>query len=191
VIAGLVTATLKVKLPGLTGTISPSFVIVLLALVQFSLLECLMIASLVALVQCLWRAKRVLPIQVAFNVAAMVVASAISYAFIHPAGADLSLRSPVLTLIAVAVVQYLGNTLLIAGVLHTVENEPVSKIWRTCYFWAMPYYLVGAAVTGLMLHATNAAGWPAGLLILPCMALVYVSYRSHVQHAALLSIRAS
>src|ERR1700687_723709 len=54
---GCIASTMKVRLPGLHGTISVNFVFILIALAQLSLAETLTIAFAVTLVQCLWRPK--------------------------------------------------------------------------------------------------------------------------------------
>jgi hypothetical protein len=65
----LLASTLKVKLPGLTGTISPGFVFLLVAVARLSWSETVAIGVASALVQSLWRAKRrPANLQIGFNV---------------------------------------------------------------------------------------------------------------------------
>ena len=55
-------STLKIRLPHLQGTITPAFVLVLLAIAQLSLAETVVVAALGGAVQVLWRpARRPMP----------------------------------------------------------------------------------------------------------------------------------
>jgi hypothetical protein len=50
----------------------------------------------------------------------------------------------------VTITYYLLNTLSVAVVVSLTEKKPVVQIWRECYFWSFPYYLLGASLTGGM-----------------------------------------
>ena len=74
-------------------------------------------------------------------------------------------------------VLYGSNTVIIAVMLALVDGKPLGRIWQVCYFWSLPYYLVGAAAAGVMTAVSRTADWPPSLLVLPLMGMVYVSYR--------------
>jgi len=74
----------------------------------------------------------------------------------------------------------IANTLLISAVVSLVESKPLSSTWRQCHLWSFPYYLVGAAVAGLVLSLDHSAGWQVSLLPLPLLYLVYRWYRVFV-----------
>jgi len=65
-----------------------------------------------------------------------------------------------------------------------VDRKPLGSIWQLCYFWSLPYYLVGAATAGLMTAISRVADWPSSLLVLPLLTLVYFSYRAHLLRAS-------
>jgi hypothetical protein len=58
------------------------------------------------------------------------------------------------------------------------------KLWRDCYFWSFPYYLVGSAIAGLVTVSSRAIGWHGSLLVLPLMYLVYTFYRLYLERVA-------
>jgi hypothetical protein len=62
-----------------------------------------------------------------------------------------------------------------------VENRPLLSLWRNCYFWSFPYYLVGATAAGVMAATSRSAGWVPALFVVPLMALIYVSYGLHIK----------
>jgi hypothetical protein len=82
-----------------------------------------------------------------------------------------------------ALVMYSSNTLMVATVMALVDRKPLSNVWQLCYFWSLPYYLVGAAAAGIMTATSRTADWPPSLLVLPLMGLVYISYRMQVRQA--------
>jgi hypothetical protein len=86
-------------------------------------------------------------------------------------------------LVVGTLVLYGSNSLLLATVLAMVDRKPLGAVWPLCYFWSLPYYLVGAAVAGVMTATWRMADWPPSLLVLPLMGLVYISYRVHVRQA--------
>jgi hypothetical protein len=176
-------AALKIRLPGMRGTLSGGFVIVLVAIAELSLAETVAIGIAVGLIQCLWRPKRrPLAVQVFFNASAFGLSAAAAYLVSH--WAHPWIGHSIATLLAIAtVVQYTCNTVMVAGVLCLVEEKPLSKLWQNCHFWTCPYYLVGAAAAGLMTAANQTAGWITSLAVLPLMLLVYVSYRIHLARA--------
>src|SRR6185437_1652925 len=72
---GLIAATLKVKLPGITGTLTVNYVFVLIGLSDLSVPEAVIAGVLATVVQCLAHAKsRPAPVQILFNVANISIA---------------------------------------------------------------------------------------------------------------------
>ncbi|MBK5292880.1 MAG: HD domain-containing protein, partial [Acidobacteriia bacterium] len=169
---------LKVSLPGIKGTMSVSYVIFLLGFIQLSLSETLVMGLVSTLVQSVWHAKqRPKPVQVVFNIASIAIAITGGYAVYHSplwAGAG----SPVhpLALVTAACGYFLLNTLSIALVVGLSESKSSWQVWKECYFWSFPYYLLGASITGAMDYFGQYVGWEVSVLVLP---LVYVIYRSY------------
>jgi len=176
----LAASTLKVRLPGIHGTISLNFLFVLIAVAAFAFSETVLLAALACLLQCFWKARRrPRAVQVAFNVSALALSSGVAYRFGHLAAKG---GEPALAiLLAVgSCVYFTSNTLLVSGVLALIERKSLFGIWRECYLWSFPYYLAGAALAGLMVSTGRTAGWAASLMTLPSILLVYVFYRIFV-----------
>ena len=87
-------------------------------------------------------------------------------------------------LVVSTLVLFGSNMLILGTVLALVNRKLLSGVWQLCYFWSLPYYLVGAAVAGVMVATGRTAQWALSLLALPLMGLVYVSYCEHVRQAA-------
>jgi hypothetical protein len=78
-------------------------------------------------------------------------------------------------------VYFFLNTLMVSEVLALLQSQNVVVIWKNCHLWSFPYYLVGAAVAAVSSALSRPAGWPASLLVLPVMTLVYVCYRTFME----------
>jgi diguanylate cyclase (GGDEF)-like protein/putative nucleotidyltransferase with HDIG domain len=199
VLIAAVASGLKVSLPGVNGTMSVNFLFVLLGIVELNLPETLLIGITGILTQSLWKSRKVTAVHLIFNLggnAAAIGASYAAYQYIDngPFGHSLPL-----SLIAAASIYFLANTVPIAIVISLTEHKSIQKVWKECYFWCFPYYLFGAAITGLAHLINRYAGWETSLLAFPAVYWIYRSYRlylerlekekSHVEEMASLHLR--
>ena len=181
----LLSSGFKVTLPGVTGTLSPNFFFILIGVSSMSLGETLAIACLSAISQSFLRARtRPQFSKVVFNVANLAVAITASYRTYHVADARaMGLQQPLLLLLA-ACVYFAFNTFPVSVIISLTENRRFVKIWTECYFWSLPYYLVGAAVASLVSLADRYVGWQTSLLIFPMIYWLYHSYRRYLARLA-------
>src|SRR5579864_6635562 len=178
----LVASTLKVRLPGLTGTMSLNFLFMLIGVSQMSFSENLALGAIATVTQCWWTSKTRPSIpQVMFNVAALTMAiTSANFIYHLPQIQQVNGKIPVLLALA-ACFFFLTNTVLVATVLSLVETKPFARTWQQCYIWSFPYYLIGAGVAGLVSVSGPHVGWETALLILPIMYLIYLHYRLFVE----------
>ncbi len=172
----LLAATMKLRLPGLTGTMSIGFVLVLLGISEFTLPETMLMACGGVLVQCLWRAKS-RPVQVLFNVSAVASSLMLAYECSQFVRTQLHAESVSIVLAVATCLYFTSNSLLVSGVLSLVKREPLRVVWQQCYLFAFPYYLLGGALAGLMAATGHEYGWKPPLLILPVMGMAFLFYR--------------
>jgi diguanylate cyclase (GGDEF)-like protein/putative nucleotidyltransferase with HDIG domain len=194
----ILAARLKVRLPGITGTMSVNFLFILLGILELGFAETLALGTAAILVQCFYR-DRPSPIQVTFNLSASAVAAAIAYDVYHLAISGAQMKSHPLLLGLAAITYFVANTGSIAAVIALTERKAINKIWVECYFWSFPYYLVGAAFAGMIGWFNREFGWETSLLIVPIIYLIYRSYRlylgkledekRHVEEMATLHLR--
>ena len=180
-VLALFASTLKVHLPGITGTISVNFLFILIAIAVFTFAETVLLASAACIVQCLWRSRtRARLVQVSFNVATLAISSGAAYRLSHLFAGSAVAHLVVLVAVA-ASIYFTADTLMISGVLSLVQGKSLFAVWQQCYLWSFPYYLAGAAIAGLMVETNRSAGWFMSLLILAPMGLIYVFYRLCVE----------
>lgn len=175
----LLAAALKLRLPGLTGTMSMGFVFVLLGISELTLPATIMIACAGIVVQCYWRARRRPGLtQVLFNIAAVVISADLAYQCVHFVQSRHTDSVPVLMAVATCV-YFMANSLLVAGVLSRVEGRPLRAVWERCYMLSLPYNLLGGVVAGLIASSSRELGWRPPLLMLAVMALAYLFCRMY------------
>ena len=177
----ILASTMKVRLPGMDSSMSVHFLFVLLGVLELSLAETLIIGCGTALVQSVWKTKqRPEAIKVLFNVVGLTAPSIfLTYRAYHFSAAHLLSSTPFLLLIA-AFTYFLTNTLPVSVVIALSEKISLRKIWTETFFWSLPYYLVGAALVGLVHFSTRYVGWQNALLLVPVMYWVYRSYHLYL-----------
>ena len=180
-IAALLASPLKVILPGVEGTLSVNFLFTLLGILELGLPETLLIVLASTLGQAYWRRKqRVKLVQFLFNWSQLTVSSTIAYVAYKLVAVHVLHGSGPLALVVAAITHFSCNTAAMSTIIGLTEDKPVPKVWSDTYLWSFPYYMVGAAVAGLV-HFLNAhIGWQSSLLVLPPIYLMYRSYRLYL-----------
>lgn len=180
-IAGLLASSLKVSLPGIEGTMSVNFLFTLLGILELSLPETLAIGLASTFGQFYWRPARQLKlIQLVFNLSQVTVSSAAAYAAYQGVVVHVLHAKGPLALLVAAITHFGCNTAAMSTIIGLTEEKPIRMVWKDCYLWSFPYYMVGAAAAGLV-HFLNAhVGWQSSLLVLPPIYLMYRSYRLYL-----------
>src|SRR5215471_3271353 len=170
-------SALKIVLPGLEGTVSVNLVFFLVGVCTMTLSETLALAVIATAVQCFWRRKWLSVIHVAFNLGQLAMAITVAYwTYTFFLGRVFHGRAP-LALILATMVYFFLNTIFVAAVIALSENISVTKKWTSSYSWTFPYYLVGAAIAGVIQLVNRIAGWEMSILVLPAIYAIYRSYR--------------
>ncbi len=176
----MLSATWKFNVPGVPVTYSPVFAFILLGIANYSLGEALAIGCAATLVQCLWRAKeRRSPRKVLFSVAVVAIGITVAYNpphFVLSQGLQYAPRM----LSLAALVYFVVNTALVAGMVALVREEPCAPVWKTIVRSSLLYYLAGGVIATFIIVANRLWGWQFGLLIVPLLYLTYRSYRSYL-----------
>jgi hypothetical protein len=177
----MLSATWRVKLPGIQVNVSPVFAFVLIGIANYSLGEALMIACGSTLVQCMWK-----PIEkrdgrkIIFNLAVVSIGVTIAYSpshFILSQGLE---EGPRILPLA-ALVFFAVNTGLVSGMIALMEEEAFRAIWRNLTQYLIWYYVAGGSLAILIIVANRLGGWQAGLFITPFLYLAYQYYREYLK----------
>ncbi len=175
--AGALGSVLKLRLPGVRGVISVSALFMLIAIVNLSLPEALLVGALSMIVQCTWRTTaRPRLLQTAFNVsvlfsAVVIGARVFDYSqrhFPEPVGLGL-----------LAFVYFCANTFPIAAIIGLTERKRILAVWSN-YRWSLAYYTVGASMAWVIGTLPHSIQWEFPIICLPLVYLVHRSNRSHL-----------
>ncbi len=178
-------STQKISLPGMLGTISPSFLFMLIGIADFSLAETLVLGCTAAFVQTLWRAKQPPHFeQVIFNISTLAMCAAFSGWLSHKVLVLTHTNSPFVLLAIAAFLFLLLNTALVSGVVSLTEEKPLRREWVQCFYWSFPYFFAGTMAATAVSALSRSGGWPSGLLVLPLIYLCHFWYKVHVANAA-------
>jgi diguanylate cyclase (GGDEF)-like protein/putative nucleotidyltransferase with HDIG domain len=177
----LVSSWLKVKLPEISGTVSVNFLFILIGIVDLTFSETLLIGCAAILAQCFlstpgWpKWERLL-----FNVSSASLAIWAAYFVYHGPLRSYAHQNFSLLLVLSACTYFVLNTLPVATIISLTERKSLRTVWKDCYFWSFPYYLMGAALAGLVGWANHKVGWQTSLLALVPMFVIYRSYRLYL-----------
>jgi diguanylate cyclase (GGDEF)-like protein/putative nucleotidyltransferase with HDIG domain len=196
----LISAAMKVKLPGIRGTLSVTYVVVLIGVADLSLPECLIAGLMAAALQTfLPTHRRPKVVQVLFNVcnvALAITACDAVYSSHYLRGQNLA--EPMLLTLA-SITYFLVNTVAVTGIISLTESKSMVRVWKECYMWSFPFFFLGAGFAwGFHLLSAH-FGWQIAMLTMPCVYIVYRGYRfyfdrlqhetSHAQDMASLHLR--
>src|SRR5215467_14107224 len=180
-VVALLVSPLKVGLPGIEGTLSVNFLFTVLGILELSLPETLAIGVASTLAQFYWKpARRPKAVQLVFNLSQVTVSSSIAFGT-YRLVSDRILHGPgPLALLVAAIVYCVCNTAALSTIVGLTEEKAIIKVWGNTHLWLFPYYMMGAAVAGLV-HFLNAhIGLQSSLLVLPPIYVMYRSYRLYL-----------
>jgi diguanylate cyclase (GGDEF)-like protein/putative nucleotidyltransferase with HDIG domain len=176
-IAAVSASGLKIRLPGIFGTLSMNYVVIILALQDLSLSAAILVAIASTLGQCvIHTSTRAKWFRVLFSVCGIPV---------PVIAARIALKSPTLLLVdhtgytallAASMAYFAINTITVAGIISCTTGKSIYETWRNSYLWTSPQYLVGGVIAGATHYLGNAWGWPALLMAAPPLYLLYRSY---------------
>jgi hypothetical protein len=173
------TSRMKVKLPGINGNMSVNLPFLLMAVVNLSALEAIVIACVSTVVQC-WPnpGAKFKPEQMIFNVSMVAFATTMAN-LIWNAGwlaGTAWVSEPVMLALATAVF-FFGQTAPVAGIIKLAEGADLRRTWLSIAQLSFPYFVLSAGLTSMVNLASHHFGWQAALLVFPVMFAVYRSYR--------------
>lgn len=172
----LLASGLKLRLPGIESTFSLISVFVMIAVLELSFPEAVLMSCAGTLVQCYWHSqKRPKPIQVLFSTASMTMAVAAAYLVYRSPLFELLGRNLPLMLLAAGLTFFVSNTIPIAAIIALTENKSLPGVWTDNYFWCFPYYLVAAAIAGIIDICNRGIGWYTWLLVVPVVYSIHQS----------------
>jgi hypothetical protein len=173
------TSRMKVRLPGIEGNMSVNLPFLLMAVVNLSAVEAILIASVSTVVQC-WPqpSKKFRAEQMLFNVSMMAFAAGMANLIWNAnwlnkaSGASLPLM-----LSAATATFFLGQTVPVAAIIKLTQSTSMRRAWVSIVQLSFPYYVVSAGVSSMLNLVGHRFGWQAAIVVFPVMYGIHHSYR--------------
>jgi hypothetical protein len=173
------TSRMKIKLPGIDGNMSVNLPFLLMAVVNLSALEAVLIACVSTVVQC-WpkSGSKSKPEQMLFNVSMMAFATCMAN-MIWNAGwmGKAAWASEPLMLASATAAFFVGQTAPVAGIIKLAEGAAMRRVWLSIVQLSFPYYVLSAGMTSMVNLVSHHFGWQAALVVFPVMYGIHRSYR--------------
>ena len=173
------TSRMKVKLPGINGTMSVNLPFLLTAIVNLSAAEAVAITCVSTVVQC-WPRKdaKFKPEQMAFNISMMALATTLASLMFHAQWlARTGWSSNPTGMVLAAATLFVGQTAPVAAIVAVSEGKAAGPIWWNLAHLSFPYYVISAGVGSMVQMVSAHLGWELALAVLPVMYGIHRSYR--------------
>lgn len=175
---------MKVKLPGIDGNMSMNLPFLLMAVVNLSAMEAIVIACVSTVVHCWPKAEGTFkPEQMVFNVAMIAFATSMASLAWNASWSKAAWVSEPILLTSATAAFLLGQTMPVACVIKVAEGAPFGRTWVGIVQLSFPYFVLSAGLTSMVNLASYRFGWEAALLAFPVMFGVYRSYRLYFAKA--------
>jgi hypothetical protein len=180
-VGAVVASRFKIKLPGMSTTMSGNLPILLLAISQLGLMEASLLSVACALTQSFASGnKKPSLVQLVFNTGTLVNATgAATWAFYfglrHGGNAG-----QVLAFALAAAAYFVANTLPVAVIIALSEAKNAVHIWRTVFLWTFPNYVMAAGLATMAALAGPALSWK---VMTPMMLVLFGVYRCYLHYA--------
>jgi diguanylate cyclase (GGDEF)-like protein/putative nucleotidyltransferase with HDIG domain len=174
-------AGFKIRLPGIMGTLSMNYVVILAVLLNLGLGAGMIVALTSTIGQCLIHPHaRPRWFQVLFSVAGVPLPVLAANLALHSTHLENAAGLGSVAILAASIAYFVMNTISVAGIISLTVEKSLLEIWRTSYLWTWPQYLVGGAI-GWVIHLLERnLGWGAMLVAAPSLYLLYHTYTTYL-----------
>jgi hypothetical protein len=181
--AAALSSRLKVKLPGMTSSMSGNLPVILLGVTQLGLFSSLLVAVTAAIAQSYTSGgNKTKPIQFVFNACTLLNASGLAYLAYHSQiGARATAHT--MSLVLAAVTYFVANTAPVASIIGLTEGGNPFALWHKVFLWSFPNYVIGAGLTAIATAFSTFSGLATLAALMAVLFAVYQSYKMYVGRA--------
>jgi len=181
--AAALSSRLKVKLPGMTSSMSGNLPVILLGVTQLGLFSSLLVAVTAAIAQSYTSGgNKTKPIQFVFNACTLLNASGLAYLAYHSQiGARATAHT--MSLVLAAATYFVANTAPVASIIGLTEGGNPIALWHKVFLWSFPNYVIGAGLTAIATAFSTFSGLATLAALMAVLFAVYQSYKMYVGRA--------
>jgi hypothetical protein len=181
--AAALSSRLKVKLPGMTSSMSGNLPVILLGVTQLGSFASLLVAVTAAIAQSYTSGgNKTKPIQFVFNACTLLNASGLAYLAYHSQiGARATAHT--MSLVLAAATYFVANTAPVASIIGLTEGGNPFALWHKVFLWSFPNYVIGAGLTAIATAFSTFSGLATLAALMAVLFAVYQSYKMYVGRA--------
>jgi hypothetical protein len=184
VAAAALSSRFKVKLPGLTSSMSGNLPVILLGVTQLGLFPSLLVAITAAIAQSFSSGgNKTKPIQFVFNACTLLNASGLAYLAYHSQILGAHVAAHTIALLLAAATYFLANTAPVASIIGLTEGGNPFALWHKVFLWSFPNYVIGAGLTAIASTFGTISGLATLAALMAVLFAVYRSYKMYVGRA--------
>jgi hypothetical protein len=182
--AAAMSSRLKVKLPGLTSSMSGNLPVILLGVTQLGLFSSLLVAVTAAIAQSYTSGgNKTKPIQFVFNACTLLNASGLAYLAYHSQFVRTGAVAHTMSLVLAAATYFVANTAPVASIIGLTEGGNPFALWHKVFLWSFPNYVIGAGLTAIASVFSTISGLATLAALMAVLFAVYQSYKMYVGRA--------
>ena len=182
--AAALSSRLKVKLPGMTSSMSGNLPVILLGVTQLGLFSSLLVAVTAAIAQSYTSGEnKTKPIQFVFNACTLLNASGLAYLAYHSQLVRAGAVAHTISLVLAAATYFVANTAPVASIIGLTEGGNPFALWHKVFLWSFPNYVIGAGLTAIASAFSTISGLATLAALLAVLFAVYQSYKMYVRRA--------
>ena len=182
--AAALSSRFKVKLPGMTSSMSGNLPVILLGVTQLGLFASLLVAATAAVVQSYTSGgNKTKPVQFVFNACTLLNAAGLAYLVYHSQIGWAHAAAHTMSLLLAASTYFLANTAPVASIIGLTEGGNPFALWHKVFLWSFPNYVIGAGLTAIASTFTSVTGLATIATLTAVLFAVYQSYKMYVRQA--------
>ena len=182
--AAALSSRFKVKLPGMTSSMSGNLPVILLGVTQLGFFASLLVAVTAAIAQSYTSGgSKTKPIQFVFNACTLLNASGLAYVAYHSQILGTHATAHTMSLVLAAATYFLANTAPVASIIGLTEGGNPFALWHKVFLWSFPNYVIGAGLTVIASAFSTISGLATVAALMAVLFAVYQSYRMYVGRA--------
>jgi hypothetical protein len=179
--AAALSSRCKVKLPGMTSTMSGNLPVILLGVTQLGLFASLLVAATAAVAQSYSSGgNKTKPVQFLFNACTLLNAAGLAYLVYHRQLFGAHATAHTISLVLAATIYFLANTAPVASIIGLTEGANPFALWHKVFLWSFPNYVIGAGLTAVASAFGTISGLATVAALLGVLFLVYQSYKTYM-----------
>jgi hypothetical protein len=189
--AAALSSRFKVKLPGMTSSMSGNLPVILLGVTQLGLFASLLVAITAAVAQSYTSGgNKTKPVQFLFNACTLLNAAGLAYVAYHSQLFAGRATAHTMSLVLAAATYFLANTAPVASIIGLTEGGNPFALWHKIFLWSFPNYVIGAGLTAIVSTFTTPSGLATVAALTAVLFGVYQSYKVYVGSADQMQPRA-